>query len=112
MRVSFHSIIDNNKVYFQSNVDKIDNQYVFIDKTLNDTKMIFEIKESDLIIRREGSTHMQMLLKENEKTKGSYQNELGLAFDFEVICTSLEITKNRINVEYKLILEEECISNH
>ena len=49
---------------------------------------------------------MEMEFIPKEKTKGYYQNQLGLSFEFDVYCSLCIIKDERIDVHYEMILED------
>ena len=91
MKVSFISIDDEkNKINFTSDVLYIDNIYRFNDGSTQNTTIELEIIGECVRLTRTGDINMYMLFDLNNITCGSYENNEGLEFDFE-IKTCLEI---------------------
>ena len=81
MKVSFLSIDDeNNKINFSTEVTKVDNKYIFIDKTTPNTTIEIEVLGECIRLVRTGDTTMYMLYDLKNITSGSYENKEGLEF--------------------------------
>ena len=113
MRLSFHSIDDNdNKIFYETNYEKSENEIVFIDKTLENTTNHLLIDEDKLKLIRLGDVEMEMLFILNQTTNGYYKNNIGLEFEFIIKTNKLKVEKNKILVEYNMILDEFTASTH
>lgn len=113
MKVTFLSLDDEkNKVYFESEASKNDKEIIFVDKTTPNTTIELIVQDDKVQIVRNGYVNSKMVFVENEKTKGNYQNEMGLEFDFDIFCSKLKIDKNRIVIHYTLVLDEYTKTNH
>lgn len=107
MKVTFLSLDDdNNKVYFTSDYSKVDDQIVFLDKSTPNTEIHLKIKDEEVILERIGSVNMQMIFNLKHLTKGFYNNDMGLDFNFQIKCHKLLCRNKKVNVEYDLILED------
>jgi uncharacterized beta-barrel protein YwiB (DUF1934 family) len=113
MRLSFHSIDDNdNKIFYEADYEKSDNEIVFIDKTLENTTNHLIIDQDKLKLIRLGEVEMEMTFDLNRSTNGYYKNTMGLEFTFTVKTNKLKVVKNKILVEYNMILDEFTASTH
>lgn len=113
MDLVFYSLDDNeNKIFFRTSYELLDNQIVFDDKSMENTKILLTISENSLIFERKGNVCMKMNLVLNEETKGIYENSNGLSFEFSTLCKSLLITKKKIEIEYSLFVMMDEISSH
>ena len=113
MKVTFLSIDDQkNKVYFESEASKKDGEFIFLDKTSIDTTIELSILTDEVKFVRTGKINSVMKFKENKITKGYYQNDMGLEFDFDIHCPKLSIEEKRIVIFYTLILDEYMKTNH
>ncbi len=107
MKVNFLSFDENNnKIYFTSDYVKDDNKIVFLDKSTLNTEIHLQIKDKEVVLERIGSTNMQMIFNLKKLTKGFYNNDLGLEFNFQIKCYKLLCRDNKLNVEYDLIMED------
>lgn len=113
MKVSFLSLDDsNNKVNFTTEVVSRDNLYMFNDLSTTNTQIEIEVLDDSLRLIRTGDITMNMLFDLHNQTRGSYKNNEGLEFVFEVLTTRLEITSNKIRIDYEMIMEKETLSKH
>lgn len=113
MKVTFLSLDDEkNKVYFESEAARKDNEIIFVDKTYPNTTIELTLYEDKVQFIRTGYVNSKMIFIENKKTKGIYQNEMGLEFDFDIYCSRLDVNKNRIVIHYTLVLDEYMKTNH
>lgn len=113
MKVFFYSIDDEeNKISYNSEAHYEDDMLVFEDKSYENTKMYLKIDKDRVIINRKGMIIMNLELIGNKKTKGYYQNEIGLEFDFIIDCSNLVITDKRIDISYAMILDNQVLSSH
>jgi hypothetical protein len=55
---------------------------------------------------------MEMTFDLNRSTNGYYKNTMGLEFTFTVKTNKLKVVKNKILVEYNMILDEFTASTH
>ena len=113
MKVTFLSLDDEkNKVFFESEASKQGNEIIFIDKTSTNTTIEMTVNEDEVKMVRKGTVNSTMVFSITKKTKGNYNNEMGLEFDFDIHCTRLEVSKNKILIHYTLILDEFMKTNH
>lgn len=113
MELVFYSLDnDNNKVFFRTEYKRINNQIIFLDKSLENTTIYLTINGNSLVFERKGNTSMNMSLKEGFISKGHYENSTGLFFDFETKTKSLSIKDNCIEIEYSLFVLSDEISSH
>jgi uncharacterized beta-barrel protein YwiB (DUF1934 family) len=113
MRVSFISLDEeNNKVSFQSEVIKIDNVYKFKDESTTNTYIELEEIGSCFRLTRTGDINMYMLFDLNNITSGSYENKEGLEFNFEIKTSKIEVIKNKIRIDYSMIMDKQVLSSH
>lgn len=113
MIVTFHSLDnDNNKIYFKSEAQIIDDYIVFDDKSIENTKIYLKYNSSSVIFKRVGNTNMSIEYIQDKITTGTYKNELGLEFNFSVDTTSFSIEKDKIIIEYNMYIEKDYISSH
>jgi uncharacterized beta-barrel protein YwiB (DUF1934 family) len=113
MRLSFHSISDNeDKIFYETEYVIEDNEIVFVDKTCENTTNHLILLEDKIKLIRLGDVNMEMLFDLSCDTKGKYSNNIGLEFDFIVRCYNLKIQKNKILIEYNMILDEFTSSTH
>lgn len=113
MRLSFHSISDNeDKIFYETEYVMDDNEIIFLDKTTENTTNHLFILEDKIKLIRLGNVNMEMLFDLSKDTKGKYSNELGLEFDFIIRCYKLRVQKNKILIEYNMILDEFTSSTH
>ena len=113
MRLSFHSISDNeDKVFFETEYVKEENEIVFLDKTWENTTNHLILLEDKVKLIRLGDVNMEMLFDLSKETIGKYSNNLGLEFSFIVKCYNLKVQKNKILIEYNMILDEFTSSTH
>lgn len=113
MKVSFISIDEEkNKVNFSAEVEKVDNIYKFKDGSCENTFIELEVLGQCIRLTRTGDINMYMLFDLNNITSGSYENNEGLEFDFEVKTTKIEVSKSKIRIDYSMIMEKETLSSH
>lgn len=113
MVVYFYSINqDKEKVCFHSEGKKDGNRIMFSDLSCENTIISLLVEKDKIVLKREGDTETEMELIKDKTTKGYYKNKMGLDFFFKVICKRLEIKKNRIDIEYSMIMDSEEISSH
>ena len=113
MKVSFLSIDDeNNKINFSTEVTHVDNRYIFVDKTTENTIIEIEVLGECVRLTRTGNVTMYMLYDINNLTCGSYENKEGLEFEFEIQTTKLEIQKSKIRIDYSMIMDKQVMSSH
>ena len=55
---------------------------------------------------------MYMLFDLNNITNGSYENNEGLEFNFEIKTSKIEVLKNKIRIDYSMIMDGEMLSSH
>ena len=113
MKVSFISIDDeNNRINFSTDVQVDGNKYSFIDKTTSNTNIEIEVIGENVRLTRTGDVTMYMLYDIKNITSGSYENNEGLEFNFEIKTTKLEVSKSRIRIDYSMLMEKEVLSSH
>ena len=113
MNLTFYSVDNNNeKVLYNTEYVKDENQIIFLDKSVENTTIYLTILPNSLLFERRGNSNMILPLEYGKKTKCHYKNELGLEFDFLVLTTELLISSKRIEMEYSLFLDGDNISNH
>lgn len=113
MKVFFYSVDDeNNKISYNSEAHYDKNMIIFDDKTYENTKVYLQILNDKVIINRKGMISMNLELAFNKKTKGYYQNEMGLEFEFIADCNYLTISDKRIDASYSMILDGQVLSSH
>ena len=113
MKVTFLSLDDQmNKVHFESEASRNENEIIFVDKTSPNTTIELTIFDNEVKFVRTGSISSEMVFIQNKKTKGNYSNDMGLEFDFDIYCSRLDITKNKILIHYTLVLDEYMKTNH
>lgn len=113
MMIHFYSVDnDNNKVSFKSEGYESNGKLCFLDKTIKDTMIYLTISTDKLLFERKGRIEMVLPLQQEIKSKAYYKNELGLEFDFIADCTKLEINRDRIDIQYDMILDNEVQSSH
>ena len=113
MKVSFISIDDEkNKISFNSLVEKENNILKFKDESCENTFIEIELLDKCLRLTRTGSINMYMLFDLNNITAGSYENNEGLEFDFEIKTTKLEVSNSKIRIDYSMIIEKETLTSH
>ena len=106
MNIHFYSFSDGEKVDFISEYKYENDKYVFDDKTDIGTFISFEILDNYKVnFNRFGKTITNITFDLNKITKASYDNNNGLAFDFNVKTKRLDIEENKIVVEYDLIID-------
>ncbi|HRF70849.1 MAG: DUF1934 domain-containing protein [Anaeroplasmataceae bacterium] len=107
MEVTFISIDqENHKIEYKAIAKQDGNGISFSDKSCENTVIYLKIKENKLHLLRQGEVTMEMEFIPKEKTKGYYQNQLGLSFEFDVYCSLCIIKDERIDVHYEMILED------
>lgn len=112
MRVSFLSFdSDRNKVSFQSEASQVDNGITFEDKSYPHTNIQLTFLDDSFVLTRTGNVTMYMAFQLNKDTKGTYKNVEGLEFDFYVHTKSLNMQKNKIKVEYDMLVDQEVVSS-
>ncbi len=112
MKVVFSSLDDQmNRINFTSEVQQLGNQYLFEDKSLQNTTIQLRVEDDCVHLKRSGQTVMDILFDPTEETLGSYQNEMGLAFEFVIHCTKLSITPKRIMIRYEM-KQDMLLSKH
>ena len=113
MRLSFHSISDNeDKIFYETSYVKEDNELVFLDKTCENTTNHLIFIDDKIKLVRTGEINMEMLFDLSKDTIGNYSNNMGLEFSFIIRCYNLKVTKNKILIEYNMILDEFTSSTH
>lgn len=113
MKVFFYSVDDEeNKVSFHSEGIYENNVLSFEDKTLENTRIHIFIYPKRLIFQREGSVEMKLELIEGQAIPSFYRNDLGLEFEFQALCHKLKISKDKIDIEYEMILDHNSLSYH
>ena len=113
MRISFHSINDSNeKVFFETEAYFDNNIIRFKDKSYENTEILIEATTSFVRLKRVGNVNMDMLFKLGNKTVSKYKNDVGLSFEFSVLCTNLLVTDNKILVEYDMLMDDNLLSKH
>lgn len=113
MKVKFLSFDDdNNKIYFVSEATTKENILSFTDKSCENTIIDLTIENDSLTLIRRGNTNMRMSFLEGQVTKGSYHNSMGLEFEFAINCLNLQISANRIRVDYDMIIDEYTKTRH
>ena len=102
MKVTFLSLDDQmNKVHFESEASRNENEIIFVDKTSPNTTIELTIFDNEVKFVRTGSINSEMVFIQNKKTKGNYS-----------YCSRLDITKNKILIHYTLVLDEYMKTNH
>ena len=96
MKISFLSI-DNekNRIFFSSEAVKSNDELAFVDGTTPNTTIHLITIDNKLKLIRDGSVKMEMIFIDKEKTKGTYRNEMGLEFEFDIFCHELIIEEQR-----------------
>lgn len=113
MFVSFLSLDDEkNKVFFQSEAFQQKNEIWFEDKSTLNTKIKITSLEDSMILERMGSVEMYLHFTLDKPTVGRYKNSDGLILEFLVHTKVLQQQKNKIRVQYEMIMNGECISRH
>lgn len=113
MKVFFYSVDDEeNKVSFHTDGLYKDNILSFEDKTLSNTRIHIYIYPDRLIFQREGSVEMKLELIEGQAMSSFYKNDIGLEFEFKAFCHKLKISKDKIDIEYEMILDHNSLSYH
>lgn len=102
MNLTFHSVdSDNNKVIYNTEYEYINDEYVFIDKSVKDTKLYIKITDDlNVRIKRLGNINMEIVLDQNNNTVGNYKSEEGLVFELLISNAKIEINKNKLYLEY------------
>ena len=85
---------------------------IFVDKTCENTTNHLILLDNQIKLIRLGEVNMEMLFDLSKETIGKYSNNLGLEFSFVVKCYNLKVQKNRILIEYNMILDEFTSSTH
>lgn len=105
MKAHFYSISKDYKQKYISDLKIEGSKYIFNDT--KDTKTIFDIiNTSNISIKRSGDTKMDMVCSLLKTTKGTYENEL-ISFNFEVYTKNIEISDDKISIEYDLYIDAE-----
>lgn len=113
MELTFHSLDSaNNKVFYRTTFNKVDNTLIFLDKTTENTTIYLTIEKDILLFERKGNINMRLVLNLEEPTEGKYESSIGLSFDFITKTKKLKISENRIEMEYALYVEGDEISIH
>ena len=113
MLLSFLSFDDQkNKTSFQSDAIQTENSIEFEDKSAKDTRIRITILEDSFLLERRGFIEMQMHFCLDKATQGIYKNKDGLEFDFEVHTKRLTIEKNKLKVNYDMVMDGEILSSH
>lgn len=106
MKIKFISISDGQTVKFESQVlNYTDNSYEIIDKSLEDTNLCINILENKISFKRYGKTNMSISYILNEKSNGTYENDMGLFFNFDVFTKKLMISKEKIIIHYDFYID-------
>ena len=113
MVVSFLSF-DNekNKISFQAEAKQTEHTLEFEDKSTSNTQMRITVHKNSLIVERIGSINMYLHFCLDKSTLGTYKNQEGLEFSFEVHTKTLTIEKNKFKVSYDMVMEEDILSSH
>ncbi len=113
MKAHFRSLDSDNKIDFVSDARYEDNKYIFKDKSLENTNLSIEIIENTkLRLKRFGQTNMEITFILGQKTKGTYNNDMGLFFDFEVFSHNLTIKEKNIYFKYDYYMDDIIQSTH
>lgn len=112
MRISFYSFSDDEKVHFEAEGTIIDNVISFYDNTNVHTQYIIDKINNTIKINRTGSIKSSMFFEEGKINNSLYESSEGLNLEFLVHCKSVSIEKNKIMIEYSLILDENILNNY
>ena len=98
MNLTFHSIdSDNNKVTYTTEYEYKNDEYIFIDKSVEDTKIYLKISDDlKITIKRIGNINMEIVLDQYNNTIGNYKSKEGLVFELLISNTKIEINKNKL----------------
>lgn len=112
MKIHFYSFSDGEKIDFISECSYENNTYFFKDQTDLGTTISFKVLDEHRIeFKRSGHTITTIIFDKFNITKAFYDNNEGLAFNFNVKTNRLDLEINKIVVEYDLILDGEIQSS-
>jgi uncharacterized beta-barrel protein YwiB (DUF1934 family) len=112
MQIHFISYQEGLKTLsFKSEYEIIDGKYHFIDKTQENTRIILDINNDSIIIKRIGNVNSIMEFKKNLKTISKYKNNLGLEFDFLIDTKAINLYKNGYEILYDYYVENDFIGS-
>ena len=102
MNLTFHSVdSDNNKVTYTTEYEYKNDEYIFLDKSVEDTKIYLKIADDlKITIKRIGNINMEIVLDQYNITIGNYKSKEGLVFELLISNTKIEINKNKLYLEY------------
>lgn len=106
MKVHFYSISETQKTSYKGDFSFEDGCIVFVDQsTQNTMQSIKIINNQKILLKRTGSTNQKILFDSNKKTIGTYSDELGFDFEFIVDTKNIELTDDKIYIEYDLLID-------
>lgn len=109
MKAHFYSISKDFKQKYISNLKIDGSKYIF--KDTDTTETIFDIiNTQNIAIKRSGESKMDIICSLGQTTSGTYENDL-ISFNFEVYTQNIEISEDKINIEYDLYIDAE-LNNH
>lgn len=113
MQVTFTSLDEEmNRIQYEASVKQEENYFIFEDKSVSDTQVKLLIESEVVHLIRFGQVQMEMIFDPKKKTMGHYQNEMGLEFQFMIVCTKLSISKDCVIIHYQMILDETIKTKH
>lgn len=113
MKIIFHSIDSNEeKIFYQVEGQLIKNLLIFEDKSTPNTTIYLTINNDNIILDRVGEVNMHMQFINNQIVEGNYENKLGLEFNIKIKTNGLIIKKNKIDIDYDLIIDNYTASSH
>ena len=113
MYLTFKSVDSyGDEVKFEAPYEIEGKTYIFDDLSAENTKTNLRILDDQIEIYRVGDTESSFIFKENTKCLGHYKNNLGLEMKMEVFTKKINQLKDKLYIEYDLIISGDVISSH
>ena len=110
--LEFYSIdSEGNEIQYLSAYERQDNTFIFDDKTVEATCVLFEFGK-EFRIKRQGKITMNFLFDLDKNTVGIYENEMGLSIKFVIKTKEIIYKNNSFSISYDLYLDGDLISEH
>ena len=106
MFVQFYSFIDGQKVLIEGQAINKDGFIGLYDKE-NEGYIYFKINNNTCHFKRTGVSNMDLVFDLSKNTVGHYHNNLGLDFNIIVKTKRLELSNQKIIIEYDYYLDNE-----
>ncbi len=108
MLIKFYSFTPSGNVKFESNGTYNNDILEFIDKSVENTKILFKVLSDGVEFKRVGSTNMDMILKIGKETIGHYKKD-DLEFDFKILTHNIEVLDDKISIIYEMNFNGETL---